>query len=309
MATSFSALKKSRSKSFDKLSSQLQSMNSGGKTTDENVWKLEVDKAGNGYAVLRFLPPREGEDDRFVRIWDHGFKGPGGWYIENSLTTLGEDDPVSEFNGKLWNSVSDDSAPERKQARDQKRRLSFWANVYVVKDPANPANEGKVMKFKFGKKIFDKINDVVNPEFEDETAVDPFDLWEGADFKLKARQVEGYRNYDKSEFADPAPITKPDGTEMTDEEMEAVWKSEHSLSEIIDPKNFKTYAELQAKLNKVLGLTGNVHPTTTAEDDGETTPGTTQTSAPAETQTSAPVDLGETSGEDSLDYFNDLLNE
>lgn len=265
MPSSFSALKQARSKEFDKLNSQLQSMNSSGPSGDDDYWKLEVDKAGNGYAVLRFLPAPQGEDMPFVRMWDHGFQGPGGWYIENSLTTIGQDDPVSEYNGKLWNSGVES---DKDVARKQKRRLGFHANVYVVKDPANPQNEGKVFKYKFGKKIFDKLNDMMNPQFEDEEAVNPFDFWEGADFKLKARNVEGYRNYDKSEFASPGLISKPDGSEMSDEEMESIWNSQHSLQEIVDPKNFKSYDELKAKLYKVLALDGGSHaPTHTAEDD------------------------------------------
>lgn len=246
----FADLKKNRSNSLDKLSAQLKNMD-GGNKGNEDYWTLEVDKAGNGYAILRFLPAPDGEDMPFVRLWDHGFQGPGGWYIENSLTTLGKDDPVSEFNSKLWNSGHDE---DKDQARKQKRRLSYHANVYIVKDPANPQNEGKVFKFKFGKKIFDKLNDLMNPQFEDETPINPFDLWEGADFKLKARNVEGYRNYDKSEFSDPGAITHPDGSKMSDDEMEAVWKQQFSLAEIVDPKNFKSYEELQGKLYKVLGL-------------------------------------------------------
>lgn len=265
MTSSFAALKQARSKEFDKLNSQLQSMNSGAPSGDDEYWKLEVDKAGNGYAILRFLPAPQGEDMPFIRLWDHGFQGPGGWYIENSLTTIGQDDPVSEFNGKLWNSGIES---DKDIARKQKRRLGFHANVYIVKDPANPQNEGKVFKYKFGKKIFDKLNDMMNPQFEDEDAVNPFDFWEGANFKLKARNVEGYRNYDKSEFDTPGVLTKPDGTPMTDEELEAVWTKQYSLQEIIDPKNFKSYEELKTKLYKVLGLDGGAHaPTNTAEDD------------------------------------------
>ena len=265
MTTSFAALKQARSKEFDKLNSQLQSMSTNTPSGDDEYWKLEVDKAGNGYAVIRFLPAPQGEDMPFVRMWDHGFQGPGGWYIENSLTTIGQDDPVSEYNSQLWNSGIE---ANKDIVRKQKRRLGFHANIYVVKDTANPQNEGKVFKYKFGKKIFDKLNDLMNPQFEDEAAVNPFDFWEGADFKLKARNVEGYRNYDKSEFADPGVLTKPDGTPMSDEELETVWSKQYSLQEIIDPKNFKSYGELKAKMYKVLGLDGGAHaPTTTAEDD------------------------------------------
>ena len=265
MPSSFSALKQARSKEFDKLNSQLQNMNSAGPQGDDTEWKLEVDKAGNGYAILRFLPAPPGEEMPFVRLWDHGFQGPGGWFIEKSLTTIGQDDPVSEYNSQLWNSGIESN---KDIVRKQKRRLGFYANVYVVKDPANPQNEGKVFKYKFGKKIFDKLNEAMNPQFEDEEAVNPFDFWEGTDFKLKARKVEGYRNYDKSEFAAPGRITKPDGSDMSDEEMESLWNSQHSLQEIVDPKNFKSYNELKAKLYKVLALDGSTSaPTNTAEDD------------------------------------------
>lgn len=269
MTNSFSALKKARTSSFDKLNSQLQNMNqAGGGGADDRLFKLEVDKAGNGYAVIRFLPAPQGEDMPFIRVWDHGFQGPGGWYIENSLTTLGQDDPVSEYNSQLWNSGIE---ANKDIVRKQKRRLNFYANVYVVKDSANPQNEGKVMLFKFGKKIFDMLNDAMNPRYEDESPINPFDFWEGADFKLKARNVEGYRNYDKSEFASPSVLSDPSGKELTDEQLEALWNTQHSLQEIIAPKNFKSYAELKAKLYKVLGLDGGSRaPTNTAEDDDST---------------------------------------
>ena len=181
-------------------------------------------------------------------MWDHGFQGTGGWYIENSLTTLGQKDPVSEYNSMLWNSGIE---ANKDKVRKQKRRLSFISNIYVVKDPSHPENEGKVFLYKYGKKIFDKLNESMNPQFEDESPMNPFDLWEGADFKLKIRQVEGYRNYDKSEFDPSAPLLQDD------EQLEAIWKSENPLSEFINPSNFKTYEELQTKLNRVLGLAGS----------------------------------------------------
>jgi hypothetical protein len=213
---------------------------------DERIWKPTVDKAGNGYAVLRFLPSKEGEDLPWVRYWDHGFKGPTGlWYIENSLTSIGQPDPVSEMNSKLWNSGLDE---DKATARDRKRRLHYVANVYVVSDSGNPANEGKVMLYKFGKKIFEKIMDCMQPAFQDETPINPFDLWEGADFKLKIRNVEGYRNYDKSEFGDKSSLFEGDETKL-----EAVYTQTHSLKEFTDPSNYKTYDELKAKLLRVLG--------------------------------------------------------
>jgi hypothetical protein len=311
MATSFSALKQARSKQFDKLNSQLQSMNSNTPSGDDEYWKLEVDKAGNGYAVLRFLPAPPGEDMPFVRIWDHGFQGPGGWYIENSLTTIGQDDPVSEYNSKLWNSGIES---DKEIARKQKRRLGYHANVYVVKDPANPQNEGKVFKYKFGKKIFDKLNDLMNPQFEDEQAVNPFDFWEGADFKLKARNVEGYRNYDKSEFSSPAPLTDPNGNTISDEQLEEIWNKQHSLQEIVDPKNFKTYDELKAKLYKVLALDGgSPAPTRTAEDDEaemDFTPSFKERTAPQMDETPSPSfsSSNDDEDDDTLSFFKNLAD-
>ena len=249
--TDFAALKKNRSKSLNKLNEQLDKMTN--KTySDPNegkYWKPTRDKAGNGFAIIRFLPAPGGEEMPFVRIWDHGFQGPTGqWYIENSLTTLGQDDPVSEFNSKLWNSGNDS---DKDQARKQKRRLKYVSNIYVIKDSANPENEGKVFLYSFGKKIFDKLNDLMNPSFEDEAPVNPFDLWEGANFRLKIRQFEGYPNYDKSEFDPSEPLLDDD------DELESIWKQEHSLQEVIDPKNFKTYNELKIKLHRVLGTSAD----------------------------------------------------
>ena len=311
MTTSFAALKQARSKEFDKLNSQLQNMASNAPSADDEYWKLEVDKAGNGYAVIRFLPASQGEDMPFVRMWDHGFQGPGGWYIENSLTTIGQDDPVSEYNSQLWNSGIESN---KDVVRKQKRRLGFHANIYVVKDTANPQNEGKVFKYKFGKKIFDKLNDLMNPQFEDEEAINPFDFWSGADFKLKARNVEGYRNYDKSEFAEPGVLTKPDGTPMTDEELETIWNKQYSLKEIIDPKNFKSYEELKAKMYKVLGLDGGSHaPTTTAEDDDvsgmDFTPKFKESSPRAMDETPSPsTSAVADDDDDDLSFFKNLAD-
>ena len=244
---SFANLKKqSRLGSLtSKLTSEIEKMNKG--TTngaDERLWKLEVDKAGNGYAVIRFLPAPDGEELPWAKVWSHAFQGPGGWYIENSLTTLGQKDPVSEYNRLLWNSGSDE---DKDQARKQKRKLSYISNIYVVKDPANPQNEGKVFLYKFGKKIFDKITAAMQPEFEDEEAIDPFDFWQGANFKLKAKNVAGYRNYDSSEFAATSALLDDDDA------MEAVWKKEHSLAELVAADQFKSYDELKTRLGYVLG--------------------------------------------------------
>ena len=242
-----------------KLVKEVEKMNNNGSSSgDERVWKLECDKSGNGYAVIRFLPAPNGEDLPFVKLYSHAFQGPGGWYIENSLTTLGQKDPVSEYNTMLWNNGTDAG---KEAARKQKRKLTYVANIYVVKDPANPANEGKVFLYKFGKKIFDKLTAAMQPEFEDEEAIDPFDFWQGANFKLKAKNVAGYRNYDSSEFA------RPDALLDDDDAMEAVWKKEYSLSELVAADQFKTYDELKKRLDYVLGNKGT--PRFQDPDEGE----------------------------------------
>ncbi len=260
MANSFAAMKQSRQSQIEKLSSEVSKLQgSGAPQGDDRFWKPEVDKSGNGHAIIRFLPAPNNEDVPFVRVFDHGFQGPGGWFIEKSLTTLGQNDPVSEYNTTLWNSGVESN---KDQARKQKRRLSFVSNIYVLKDPANPHNEGKVFLYKYGKKIFDKLNDMMNPEFDDESAVNPFDLWEGASFRLKMRNVEGFRNYDKSEFDSPGPLFDDDA------KLEEVWKSEHSLQEQIDPSQFKSYDELKSRLYRVLALDGGPQtPVATAEDE------------------------------------------
>ena len=245
---SFANLKRNR----DQISNLLQAAEAvGGSTekksyTDERMWKPTVDKAGNGYSVIRFLPAGEGQDVPWARYWDHGFKGPQGqWYIEKSLTSIGLNDPVGEMNSLLWNSGIE---ADKDKARTQKRRLHYVSNILVVSDPGNPANEGKIFMYQYGKKIFDKIMDMMQPQFQDEEPVNPFDMWEGANFKLKIRQVEGYRNYDKSEFASQSALAD------NDEKLESLYNQMHDLSEWTDPKNYKTYDELKTKLNSILGM-------------------------------------------------------
>jgi len=253
MANSFAELKRSGSKDLEKLTEQIAKLNSKDEKKsyeDNRFWKPSVDLAGNGFAVIRFLPTAEGEDMPWVQIWSHSFQGPTGqWYIENSLTTLNKKDPVSEYNTLLWNSGVES---DKEIARKQKRKLQYISNIYVVSDPKNPENEGKVFLFKYGKKIFDKINDLMNPEFEDESPINPFHLWEGANFKLKIRKVEGYQNYDKSEFEKQAPLSEDD------DELERIWKSQHKLDEFLSEQNFKSYDKLKERLNLVLGLSGEV---------------------------------------------------
>jgi hypothetical protein len=298
MATSFDALRQSRKSAFDKLASEMNKMgNQNESSADDNYWKPEVDKAGNGYAIIRFLPAPAGEDVPFVRIWDHGFQGDGGWYIEKSLTTLNQADPVSEYNSKLWNSGVES---DKEIARKQKRRLSYHSNIYVVKDTANPSNEGKVFLYKYGKKIFDKINEAMHPQFPGEKAVNPFDLWEGANFILKIRNVEGYRNYDKSEFAEPAPLLDDDA------KLEDVWKSEHSLSELIDPKNFKSYDELKARLARALGVAGEARSAAPIKDEEAFPTPPKAAPAPAAATASAPWSDDE---DDDLSFFKNLAKD
>jgi hypothetical protein len=244
---SFSDLKKqSKLGSLtSKLVKEVEKMSNTSGGADERLWKPEMDKTGNGFAVIRFLPAPEGEDVPWAKMYSHGFQGPGGWYIENSLTTMGQKDPVSEHNRKLWNSGSD---KDKETVRKQKRKLSYYSNIYVVKDPTNPQNEGKVFLFKYGKKIFDKIMEAMQPEFEDETPINPFDFWQGANFKLKIVKKDGYWNYDKSEFGSVEPLLDDDDA------LEALWKKEYSLAAVTAHDQFKSYEELETRLNAVLGL-------------------------------------------------------
>jgi hypothetical protein len=286
----FSALKRNRN-AFDSLKKAMEVPSSNaeaGSKDDTRFWQPEVDKAGNGMAVIRFLPaPAADGDDAlpWVRVFNHGFQGPGGWYIENSLTTLNQKDPVSEYNSILWNSGIE---ANKEIARKQKRRLTYISNILVVSDPKHPENEGQIKLYKYGKKIFDKISEAMNPEFADETPLNPFDFWEGANFKIKIRQVEGYRNYDKSEFDSPSQVDGDDAA------LEAIWKKEYSLKEFLDPKQFKSYDTLKAKLDKVLGLDGVAPVKTKAED----TILNTAKSAPS---------LDE--NDEELDYFRSLAED
>ena len=241
---SFASLK-SKSGKFAKLTQQIENMSKPqGRGPDERLWKPEVDKSGNGYAVIRFLPEPDGEDLPWAQVWSHAFQGPGGWYIENSLTTLNQKDPVGELNRTLWNSGLD---ADKDTARKQKRKLSYYSNILVIKDQLHPENEGKVFLYKYGKKIHDKIASAMQPQFEDETPINPFDLWKGANFKIKIQTIGGYWNYDKSEFDAPSVAGGLD-----DEALEKVWKSQYSLKEFTDLKNFKSYEDLSARLNLVL---------------------------------------------------------
>tara|TARA_Y100000592_G_scaffold51614_1_gene81551 strand:- start:225 stop:1163 length:939 start_codon:yes stop_codon:yes gene_type:complete len=293
----FETLKQSSS-NFDALTKALEDKlnpedksNDKSKYQDDRFWKPELDKSGNGYAVFRFLPASEGEDMPWVRLWSHAFQGPGGWYIENSLTTLNQKDPVSEENTRLWNTGVDS---DKDIARKRKRKLSYYANIYVVSDPKRPENEGKVFLYKFGKKIFDKITEAMKPQFEDESPINPFDFWKGANFKLKIRKVDGYWNYDKSEFESVSAIAEDDA------KIKSIWQTQYPLKEFSDPSNFKSYDELKEKLNRtIMG-------SRTATDVSKTDlPPKTNGVAKSEEVTSTASD----GDDDTMSYFSKLADE
>jgi hypothetical protein len=292
----FNTLKSSHS-DFDKLTKALeQNLNpedksqSKDKYKDDRIWKPELDKTGNGYAVIRFLPAVAGEDMPWVRVWSHAFQDKGGWFIENSLTTLGQKDPVSEENTRLWNTGVDS---DKEIARKRKRKLSYYSNILVVSDPKNPENEGKTFIFKFGKKIFDKITEAMQPAFEDEKPINPFDFWKGANFKLKIRKVDGYWNYDKSEFEGVSQVKD------SDDEIKAIWERQHPLKPFVDPSNFKTYDELNEKLNRVISGTRNTETVESADlPPASTTPVQSNNSSPA-------ID----DEDDTLSYFSKLADD
>jgi len=275
-----------------KLVKEVEKMNNNGTSGDDRLWKLDVDKSGNGYAVIRFLPAPDGEDLPFVKLYSHAFQGPGGWYIENSLTTLGQKDPVSEFNTTLWNNGTDAG---KDTARKQKRKLSYYSNILVVKDPKHPENEGKTFLYKYGKKIHDKILAAMQPEFQDETPVNVFDLWEGANFKLKIKKVAGFWNYDSSEFDSVSALSSDD------DELEAIWKKEHSLEAFTSKDQFKSYEDLERRLNMVLGI-GQRPVTRPSVDDEEYEPVAVATPSPVKQE--AVVD-----DDDALSYFARLAEE
>ena len=260
---------------------------------DERLWKPELDKSGNGYAVIRFLPAVSGEDLPWAKVWNHAFQGPTGqWYIENSLTTINQKDPVSEHNTRLWNTGLES---DKEIARKQKRKLQYFSNIYVVSDAKHPENEGKVFLFRYGKKIFDKITAAMSPEFEDEKAINPFDFWEGANFKLKIRKVDGYWNYDKSEFEDTSKLFEDDS------EADKVWKSQHSLAEFTAPTNFKSYDELKTRLDAVLSGTVKVGNVADEIDDAPVAKPKVDTK-PVTTKVETPV----VEEDDTLAYFEKL---
>lgn len=299
---SFASLKKNRDKALSKLKSAAESQTKKSSYDDDSLWKPTVDKAGNGYAIIRFLPAGETTDLAWVRWWDHAFKGATGkWYFEKSRTTLGEPDPVSELNSQLWNSGID---ADKEVARERKRKLHYASNILVIQDSANPDNEGKVFKYEYGAKIFEKIDQAMNPEFEDENPINPFDFWEGANFKLKIRQVSGYRNYDKSEFDEPSALLDGD-----DKKLEEVYNSMHDLSEYTDPSTFKSYEELKRKLNSVIGEPEL--PSETFEDElPSAKPKLNQNASQIVTSDDDDdLDFGSDDSDDELDMFAEMAAE
>jgi hypothetical protein len=271
-----------------KLVKEVEKMNKTSSMGDDRFWKIERDKSGNGYAVIRFLPSPQGEDDPYVQVWSHAFQGPGGWYIENSLTTLGGKDPLGELNTQLW---ATGNKSDQEVVRQRKRKLSYYSNIYVVKDPAHPENEGKVFLFKYGKKIFEKISSALKPEFEDESPTDAFDLWTGANFKLKVRMADGYPNYDKSEFETPSVLGG-----FEDEDLEELWKKCNSLKEFVSPENFKSYDQLKTRLDAVLGTKRT--PVVKSDESFE-----------SEEVRSAPTSTSEDEEDETLSYFQRLAQE
>ena len=285
-----------RSNSLDKLLGAVKEENAPQEKKsykDERLWKPELDKSGNGYAVIRFLPAVEGEDMPWARVYNHAFQGPTGqWYIENSLTTVGQKDPVSEYNSQLWNTGLES---DKEIARKQKRKLQYFSNIYVVTDSKHPENEGKVFLFRYGKKIFDKLMAAMQPEFEDESPINPFDFWEGANFKLKIRKVDGYWNYDKSEFDKSSALFKDDA------KIEEVWKSAYPLSEFTASTNFKSYEELKTRLDAV--LSGSVTVGNVAEEIEDA-----PIAAPIVDTTPVESTSTKEDDDDTMDYFQKLAN-
>jgi hypothetical protein len=292
----------------EKLIKQVEKLNDSGSKDDDRFWKPVMDKSGVGSAVIRFLPAPEGCELPWAQVWSHAFQGPGGWLIDNCLTTLGQQCPVCEKNRVLWNSGSD---RDKEEARKQKRKLSYYANIYVVRDPANPDNEGKVFLYKFGKKIYDKILAAMQPEFEDETPINPFDFWTGANFKLKLVKKDGYWNYDKSEFASPSALLDGD-----DDELERIYKSLNNLNDFTDAKEFKSYDDLKKRLEYTLGLRGvpkNQDPEVVAEEEewererrGETTSSSSSRSATYDNVSSVSSSSEDEDEDDALSYFQKL---
>ena len=283
-----------------KLVKEVEKVNNSSGGGDERLWKPELDKSGNGYAVIRFLPAPDKEEIPWAKLYTHAFQGPGGWYIENSLTTVGGKDPVSDYNRELWNSGNES---DKDTVRKQKRKLSYYSNIYVVKDPTNPQNEGKVFLFKYGKKIFDKVMEAMQPEFEDETPINPFDFWQGANFKLKIVKKDGFWNYDKSEFDSVAPLLDDDDA------LEAIWKKEYSLAAVTAADQFKSYEDLERRLKYVLGkkpAQSRYIPDSELEDESEGKYAVAEKTVAEAVSTPTPSTTVDKDEDDALSYFQKL---
>lgn len=283
----FSDFKKKSKNSITSLNEKMEKLTAKEGYKDDRIWKPGIDKAGNGYAVIRFLPEIEGEDSPFVALYSHAFKGKAGWFFENCPTTLGEKCPVCEANSELWNSGIED---DKNIARNRKRKLTYISNILVIEDPANPENKGKNFLYQYGTKIFQKIQGLAHPEYQDEVAVDPFNFWTGADFKIKIRNVGGYINYDRSEFSSPAPLFSGD-----DKKLEELWKKQYSLKSFVDKSQFKSYDELKERFKKSTGddIRAQFNAAKSIEDDVEDSPSVTE-------------DVEE---KDPLKYFSEMENE
>jgi hypothetical protein len=295
---SFGDLKKKSKSGIEDLIKKMEDQTKAKDYKDDRFWRPEQDKSGNGFAIIRFLPPVDGEDVPWVKMYNHAFQGPGGWYIENSLTSIGQKDPVGELNNQLWNSGLES---DKDLARIRKRKLTYIANIYVVSDPANPQNEGKVFLYKFGTKIFEKIQEAMKPEFNDEEPINPFDFWKGANFRIKIRKVGGFTNYDKSEFDSQSVLSDDDA------KLEKIWKSQHALLPLVDASNFKTYEELKSRMYEVLG--GDVRGTApssqkTAEDVADEL-----TEKKPSLKSKKPVEDDVDEESDALSYFQKLAED
>jgi hypothetical protein len=293
---SFETLKRNSTTIFDKLNKEIDKLSTSESSSDNRFWKPEVDKSGNGYAVIRFLPAKREENIPWVKLYSHAFQGPGGWYIENCLSTMNQSDPVMELNRSLWNTGSE---KDKDIARKQKRKLSFYSNIYVVKDPNHPENEGKVFLYKYGKKIHDKIIEAIKPEFEDESPVNIFDFWSGSDFKLKIRNVDGYWNYDKSEFSPPSVLGN-----FSDDELQLIYNNSYDLQEFVSDNNFKSYEELQKRLNTVLNSKPAMPVDRETYEDEENTMESSSNITSKES-----FSLSNSSPDDTLSYFARLAEE
>jgi len=293
---SFADMKSKSRSSVQDLTKKLEATNKSESYKDDRFWRPELDKSSNGFAVIRFLPAPDGEDVPWAKLYSHAFQGKGGWFIENSRTTLGEKDPVSEMNSELWNSGIES---DKDLARTRKRKLNYISNILIVSDPANPQNEGKIFLYKYGKKIFDKIQEAMQPEFEDEDPINPFDFWGGANFKLKVRKVAGFINYDKSEFDSASPLMNGD-----DDELETLWKKQYSLTAFTEASNFKSYDELKTKLSQVIGEDIRSTEVNNSTVDKMTAPfDSSSGSKETESESSTSEDM------DAVDYFQKLADE